>query len=553
MSNATAPRPPLPFWKVWKNPIFRRYCRSRLRPRQLGIWLLITLIIAGFIFGLSRTASLNRADLDIIDAERVAIIPLLIFQGIILFFLATGQVAGAMTTEKDEGVIDYQRLIPMTPLSKVIGYLFGIPVREYILVFATLPFSLWAMVKGEVPLTITLQLYGTFFIAGVLYHLTGLVAGTVVKNRRWAFLVSIIIVFLLYTVIPQLAKFGLVYFQFFTIRPVFEECLPHLIPRTAGAGARLLQNFLQGAQFYDFDLPSWTFSILAQGVLIATGLFMLWRRWTRHHSHLLSKAWAVGLFVWTQILIIGNATPLVDSGSVFPSKAVSRYARHFQAADWSPDIDEALAVVGIFGLTTALLIWILTMGITSTTEEQLRSWRRMQKLGRSSFFFGSDSSSSFGWVFVMAAAGAAGWHTFAQAIIHSHWFPGRDLPPHTFWMFLLILLNGSLGLQAILEAKNGKARLVLAVIFLGIVPLLLSALLIAIGDEWMTASIWTAGISPLAAPFYATTSALFKDVLPIELMRAMPLAFWFWQAVSFLGLCMLVKRLRNSRQSILSK
>lgn len=543
---------PLPFWKIWANPIFRRYSRSRLRPKGFGIGLLLTLIVAGFIFGIARTGSINRANMELIDAERVAIIPLLIFQGVILFLLATGQVAGAMTAEKDEGVIDYQRLAPMSPLTKVMGYLFGIPIREYLLFLATMPFSLWAMIKGEVPLEVIIQLYGTFFVAGVLYHLTGLVSGTVVKNRRWAFLVSIAIVFLLYTVIPQLAKFGLVYFQFFTIRPVFEECLPHLIPRNAGAGIEVLQNFIQGTQFYDLDLPAWTFTLVAQVVLIATGVYMLWRRWRKSESHLLSKAWAVALFIWTQILILGNAIPLVDSGAVFPSRAFNRYAGNLDSYDWVPGIGEALAVVGVYGLTTAILIWILTVFITSSSEEQLRSWRRMQKLKRKSFFFGSDSSSSFAWVLVMVVAGAVGWITFAKAVIHSHWFPGRDLPIHTLGIFFLILLTGSLGAQSLLEAKKGKSRLMLAAIFIGVVPLLASAIIGSIGDEWMNASIWVAGISPLVAPFYASISTLFKDFLPVEVIRVMPLAFWFWQAVSVLFMIILIKRLRGSRKSICS-
>ena len=32
-----------PVWKIWANPILRRYCRSRLRIRGLSVWLLTTL------------------------------------------------------------------------------------------------------------------------------------------------------------------------------------------------------------------------------------------------------------------------------------------------------------------------------------------------------------------------------------------------------------------------------------------------------------------------------------------------------------------------------
>ena len=127
-------------WKIWANPIFRRYCQSRLRPRGLGVTLLITVLIAGFIVALVNTIGV-RVEKNHVDAARGAIIPLLVLQDILLFILGTAQVAGGMTAERDEGVIDYQRLIPMSPLSKVVGYLFGLPVREYVAFLATLPVS----------------------------------------------------------------------------------------------------------------------------------------------------------------------------------------------------------------------------------------------------------------------------------------------------------------------------------------------------------------------------------------------------------------------------
>lgn len=135
----------------WSSPIFRRYLRSRLRPQALGAWLLVTLILAGFLYFSFRTGFRYRGQMTIADAERAAIIPLLVLQALILFFLGTGQVAAGITAEADEGTPDYQRLSPLTPLKKVMGYLFGLPVREWCLFAATLPFSAWAIWKGEVP------------------------------------------------------------------------------------------------------------------------------------------------------------------------------------------------------------------------------------------------------------------------------------------------------------------------------------------------------------------------------------------------------------------
>ena len=189
------------------------------------------------------------------DAERTPLIPLFILQGVILFLLGTGQVAGAMTAEGDEGVLDYQRLAPMTPLAKVLGYLFGLPIREYLLCLATFPFTLWCLWKGGVPFYVAAELYATFFCSAILYHLTGLIAGTVLKNRRWAFLVSMGIVFLLYTLIPQLAKFGLVYFRYLTVRPVFDQHMVSLLPQTAGALVDTFNRLLPPLRPFNLNLP----------------------------------------------------------------------------------------------------------------------------------------------------------------------------------------------------------------------------------------------------------------------------------------------------------
>ena len=133
-----------PAWRVWSNPLFLRYCRSRLRIRGLGVALLATVLVAGFLVAMSNSIGV-RSHTNPIDAARGALIPLLVVQGIILFVLGTAQVAGGMTAERDEGVIDYQRLIPMTPLAKVVGYVFGLPVREYAMFFASLPFTGWCL------------------------------------------------------------------------------------------------------------------------------------------------------------------------------------------------------------------------------------------------------------------------------------------------------------------------------------------------------------------------------------------------------------------------
>src|SRR4030095_1157161 len=149
---------------------------------------------------------------------------------------------------------------------------------------------------------------------------TGLVTGTVVLNLRWAFLVSIGLVFCLYTVIPQMAKFGLVFFKYLTITPVFWESLPQLLPRSTGEVVDMVQQLAPTVKFFNLGFPEAVFTWFSQGGLILTFVIMLCRKWRWSESHLLGKLWAAGFFVWVQILLLGNALPLIAPGNLFPSR-----------------------------------------------------------------------------------------------------------------------------------------------------------------------------------------------------------------------------------------
>lgn len=531
----------------WANPIFRRYCRSRLRLRGLGVWLLVTLLIAGFLFSISRTIGVHQGHLSAEDAERLPLIPLLFFQGLILFVLGTAQVSGGMTAERDEGVIDYQRLIPMSPWSKVFGYVFGLPVREYVLFAATLPFTAWSLWKGNVAVHAWLPLYAVFLTSTLLYHFTGLVTGTVVKNRRWAFLVSIGLVFCLYTVTPQMAKFGLVFFKYLTITPVFEESLPGIVPKSAGSVISSAQRLLPSAKFFNLDFPEAVFTVFSQGGLVLTFILMLARRWKREESHLLGKLWALLFFIWIQLLLLGNALPLVDSGSIFPSRGLARYA-HLDF-DWSPNRLEAVSMSGLYGLVTLALIFILGGMITPSPDYQIRGWRRARKQGQTSLPVLSDPATGSWFACLMAVAGAVGWFLFTRALVESRWFPGHVVPLQVLGYFTATLLAAGLGFQLLLETRGGRT-VGLAAILIGAAPLMTGAVMYSIGGWLHAAACWVIGCSPLSLPLYASGSLLSLSELPEEIARAVPRAFHFWLLVAGLFTVWQLTRLVATRRAM---
>ena len=151
MSNSLKP---IQWWQIWSNPIFKRYTRSRLRPAPLITWIVIVLTLTATLFFLFYYASEYRLKGSPSAAAQDACIPVLFIQMLILLFMGTGSVAGGISREAADGMVDYQRLTPMTPLSKIMGYLFGLPVREYVLfgnntTFYNLLYSCWKYSHGR--------------------------------------------------------------------------------------------------------------------------------------------------------------------------------------------------------------------------------------------------------------------------------------------------------------------------------------------------------------------------------------------------------------------
>ncbi len=545
----------VPFWKIWANPIVRRYARSRLRPVGLGGVLLVFVLVAAFLFFSIRQGALGQGGMEPMYAARLTIIPLLILQGLILFMLGTGQVAGAMTAEADEGVLEYQRLAPMTPLAKVVGYLFGLPIREWVIFAATLPFSIYSMWQGKVPLGVCVEVYAVFLVAGVLYHLTGLLAGTVMKNRRWAFLGSMGLVFLLYTVLPQVAKFGLVYFKYFTILPVVEESISYFVPKSVEMAIQTVQELMPTARFFGLSFPQAVFTLFSQGVLILTMMTMLWRRWRRNESHLLGKVGAVGLFAWVQLVILGNALPLVETGELFPSRELGRRFGRFAGVDpgqWQPEETEIFVMIGVFGLVTLAMIWMMSFLIIPDEDGQVRGWRRVRKQGGSRLSVLSDPATATPWVLLMVAIGSLGWFTFAKAIVNSRWFPEFVLSPVALLAIVVVLFTGGILVQTILETK-GRKFTTLTIILGGVLPLMLGMIAGLTKDELLPAGVWLIGMSPASWSVYASQVVMPIDDMPADVVRGIPKAFWFWQGLAVLLCFWMLNLLRVTRKAIADK
>jgi hypothetical protein len=215
------------------------------------------------------------------DAARGGIPPLLVLQGVILFILGTAQVAGGMTAERDEGRDRLPTADPDVAAVKSPGLSIrpaGPRIRHVLRHPAV--HRVWALAGASgVDACGCRTLHRRVFTSALLYHLTGLVTGTVAHNRRWAFLDFDRVGVLLYTVIPQMAKFGLVFFKYLTVTPVFEESLPGILPKSVGNLVETGNGSAPTVKFFNLDFSEAVFTVFSQGGLILTFIIMLCRKW----------------------------------------------------------------------------------------------------------------------------------------------------------------------------------------------------------------------------------------------------------------------------------
>jgi hypothetical protein len=325
--------------------------------------------------------------------------------------------------------------------------------------------------------------------------------------------------------------------------------MPHLLPSNVGAAVRVGQRLLSEARFFNLDFPEAVFTWFSQACLIITFFVMLCRRWRNADAHLCGKLWAAGFFLWVQILLLGNALPLIDSGKLFFTQQFGRFSYITQGHAWHPEKWEAMIMIQVYGLLTLIMLWVMSGLVTPRYETIVNGWRRARKQGRTSLPVLADESNSTLWVLLMTVIGGVGWFLFAHMIIESRWYPGHFAPPEAGgWLLLAIITCGMLH-HLVLEAK-GPRVLFLAVIFIAIVPLMLAAIMMGTSDRLQPLAIWIGGISPLSLPVLTALRHLSISEMPWMIERAVPAIWLFWQSVHGLMLLLLTHSLHKTRKRV---
>lgn len=480
--------------QLWRNPVFLRFRRSRLRLRSSIFWYLLTLIVASFVVTLTYILSTNggmRPEL----AARELWIPLLIIQGLILMIKGTGSAAAGLIQDKIDQTLDYQRLTPLSPLRNLLGYLFGLPVLEYAMFALTLPHLMFIVWVGRIPLDVLLSVYLVFFSCAILYHMTGIATGMVMRRWIWGYVLSIFLVAFLNLILPTLiSQFGLRFLEYLSIWPVIgQKILPLLVPAEALARVSARNIFFSASgtvPFYEWSLSAFLFTLLLQGSLIATFVVMALRRWKSSTRHSLSKAYALAFLCGFIVLLMGTLWPAI-TGQYLPFS-------FFGEANLE-DLRDFIAIglPLVYVLVTWLLCLILFAMVIPSHDAFVRGIRRAMRFGRSSAHPWNDDSASFMVVALFTAVVLAGYWVLMSSLGAAGFFEflaGNDYVAWRLPLALgLIVVYTALLLQ-VLELKPTM----LAILLLWFLPILVATVFSARIEGFHTTQSIIASLSPLA-------------------------------------------------------
>ncbi len=525
---------PVAFWQLYKNPILLRYARSRLRWSSIAAALIVTLVISAFTFAISVNAAARIPSEEgvnsIVTQYRVAFLPLFVIQIVIMMFIGTGSVASGITQEYDDGMVDYQRLSPMSPLSKIVGYLFGLSIREWFLFGLTAIFTGFIVIRGEIPLEVVWKVYSVFFLSIILYHLMALVVVHSMKRKRMAGKVIQLLVVVLYFIFPLLSQFGLVFFEYLTVRPILKENFLEYLPEKVGMRRLLdLDGSSSSVPFFEHTFNAWSFSILLMSSLTISFLFMLARKWKDVTSHLMSKPFALVFFGFFMFFLIGNTLPIAKEGNMSISRSFMQMSIktiednrdiHTEGSDkWNieneklkkqinkisnvnPSIDAALAQA-VFGLVCVIFACLVVYIVTPQKEKYLLGLRRSKNLKKKGIPIHWDESLGLLTTCIVVLMMTAPLYIFSSTLYKAPTMPDSIrqvlpfIPVVCAYAALVVMV-----FYLVYEAWENKG-LFLLILFVWILPIMVATVLGVrlgnwFGTDW-SSLVWVSSVSPIAA------------------------------------------------------
>ena len=527
------------------NPLILKGIRENLRFKHLiaaGLFSLIvcsTVYLTAFLQGSEGKFSVNPETKEWVKGEdspvngaRNAFTFLLALQGFYLMFLGTGRVASITAEERESGLLDYQRMTPMNPLSKIVGYIFGIPSREYYMFLFTLPFLGHAIIAGELPWGNIIHLYSVFFCSVILYHLTAHAVGLVVPKPRAASWVSRIVVLGLYVVLPGLGQAGISFLSFLTILPTyFGKILP--VIQKEGDHKKgdfdyesQITEFWQDVPFFDFTISPTTFTFLMQGLLILALLVTGYRKWRNQALPALSKPSAFFIYSIFQFLLLGCLWTFFDRGEASGLIGQELSANEFYRKE--ERIMGIILVISIFFSLSVLFILCLINICCPNRHLYLKGIQRIAKFNLARIPRIADESSGLALTLILAAITLFTYCLLISLALDSEaWeltssFLSLSLIPAAILMLAVIYLQASRELWFNLGFWGFVG-------LLWITPLLASLVIgVGWGEENMSLILRLLAINPLSIiPMHWMYEHADIGNLPEEITQNLESAIWF--------------------------
>jgi hypothetical protein len=484
---------------LWKNPLVIKGVRTRLRLRHALSRGIITFVVAAFFFLIVYLGGTERNVLEPGSAAKVTLVPLLFLQGFILMLLGTGSVASGIALERDSGVLDFHRMTPLPVAQKLIGYLFGLPAREYFMFGVTVPFVVLAVVIGRLPVLKVLHLYVVFFSTVWLYHLTGLMAGMIAPKPRRASWIAQAIIIALHLLLPTLSNLGFTFFGYFTILPAFRAIVAEELgmPEHELKDMAMMYGLVEGryVQFFAWSIHPTLYTLCLQGFLSASWFIVSTRKWRQETRHAFSKWHAVIIYAVMQFLLAGSLWPFLTS-----SRNLEGMSR------WLQGLPELKILLYFFFLISVGAAVVLLHIVTPSRFAQLKGIQRARKSGHGRVPLGHDAASS---AWVAAAFAALACASYA-ALVHLIRGRGPSEGPPTVtgaaWPAVVVLTGLIAYVQAAREAWDKRA-FVLFLFLLWLVPTFVFLIAAAAWNPSVAAA-YLSIPSPFTAFWYAADALM---------------------------------------------
>lgn len=443
------------------NPLWVKGLRERCRLKHMLTWGVIWLTLATFVFLMIYITMVEQQVSTRADAAKAALPGILVIQAVILMLFGTGAVASGVSQERDEDLLDYVRMTPMSPTAKVLGYLFGLPAREYLLVAATMPLVLIIMLISGFSVITLGHFYLVFFTSVLVYHMTALVVGMVSPKPRLASLMSMGLVLLLYFALPNLSRLGITFFEFLTIRPTFLGLIQQELPPDLRAAAEINGiDTYRPVPFFNGAVGPTVYTLMVQGFLIATMFSILHRKWRDQANHLFSKHGAMIAFCGVSVFTFASVWAVVAQDAAY-----GRLFEPFESPTPSTRIPETLFVLLMVGFMIVGGAYMFMIASITPTKDRTRAGiRQARRRGESRLRLTSDAASSLPVAIAMIAVClACGASIVALAVSHGDYIASAPSAPSIIAVVVLIV---SIGVFVQGVAESASVRVFGVVVFL---------------------------------------------------------------------------------------